>query len=1090
MKLSELRCIIKGIFENKRIPLSNKTYPNELHMIVLHGTWKAADSQADRGEFFLWGEDSSRPLKRRGRPPKISSGTAPTHHFQAADADILDILRSLDLQNNTSVSENAHPDDLTFLLPSYPKYPQPSPDMLREDENENSEETAELVLWKINGLSIPVEDAVLLFSSFTGAWMETDNFIIGSDLLFWGKTSKFAMELLSKQHFVPGIVTSGTRKSETFARWQYVLSEENDRTHMSMLSRSMPPVCTSYIDNIPESDEALLSDYLNAAIDGCIQNWIPDSQIRSKKAGLSEAWLRSLTTGEPIKVKSSKLKKLSLGMLSWKTPIEDIEKSDFRTCFRLEPPLPGNEDLDEDRSEDDSMNEDDYENFESDEWTLQYFLQASDDPSLLVPAEYVWNESGSTLQYLNRKFDYPQEKLLADLGKASHLFSPIEDSLHCERPETAYMNTQQAYMFLKETAPLLTDSGFGVIIPSWWNKGRAKSELGMKLNLKPKGDPKASRGSFNFNSIIDYDWQLALGGESISEDEFEYLSNLKIPLVRIRGQWMEVGTEEIKAALKLFKSGKSGEMRLSEAIRFGMGEMGTESGLPVNGFSASGWISDVLDKLSGNAGISELTQPGEFVGELRPYQIKGLSWLAFMRQYGLGACLADDMGLGKTIQMLALLLQDKNDGVDTPSLLICPTSVVGNWQREAMRFAPSLRVMVHHGTNRKKENEFISKAAGYDLVVSTYGLVHRDIDTLTQVEWNAVVLDEAQNIKNRFTKQSLAVRKLNAGYRVALTGTPVENRLSELWSIMEFLNAGYLSSADEFHRKFALPIERYNDKETSVRLRNVVQPFILRRLKSDPAIIKDLPEKIEMKVHCNLTKEQGTLYEAVVKNMLYKIENSAGIDRKGLVLSALMRLKQLCNHPAQFLGDGSRLPGRSGKLNRITEMMEEVLAEGDAALVFTQFAEMGKMLKKHFQEVFGQEVLFLYGAVSQKKREEMIMRFSKEDGPPIFVLSLKAGGVGLNLTRANHVFHFDRWWNPAVENQATDRAFRIGQTKNVQVHKFICDGTLEERIDEMIESKKALAENVIGTGERWLTEMTTEQLRDMFTLKREAVFDE
>ena len=307
---------------------------------------------------------------------------------------------------------------------------------------------------------------------------------------------------------------------------------------------------------------------------------------------------------------------------------------------------------------------------------------------------------------------------------------------------------------------------------------------------------------------------------------------------------------------------------------------------------------------------------------------------------------------------------------------------------------------------------------------------------------------------------------------------------------MEFLNTGYLGSADGFHRNFALPIERYNDKEAGIRLRNTVQPFILRRLKTDPTIIKDLPDKIETKVHCNLTKEQATLYEAVVKEMLRKIENSEGIDRKGLVFSALVRLKQLCNHPAQYLGDGSVLPGRSGKLNRITEMMEEVLAEGDAALVFTQFAEMGKMLKKHLQKEFGQEVLFLHGGVSLKKRDEMVSRFSEQGGPRIFILSLKAGGVGLNLTRANHVFHFDRWWNPAVENQATDRAFRIGQTKNVQVHKFICDGTLEERIDEMIESKKALAENVIGTGEGWLTEMSTEQLRDMFTLRREAVFDE
>ena len=608
--------------------------------------------------------------------------------------------------------------------------------------------------------------------------------------------------------------------------------------------------------------------------------------------------------------------------------------------------------------------------------------------------------------------------------------------------------------------------------------------------MKPKRDPKTSKGLFGFNSIIEYDWQLAIGGEPISEEEFENLVNLKEPLVRIRGQWVEVKKEDIAAAIKFFKSRNSGEMKLGEALRLSMGPGGSDTGLPVSGYSASGWLSGLFEQLSGKEGIKELQQPGDFVGELRPYQVKGFSWLAFLRQFGLGACLADDMGLGKTIQLLALLLKDKKEGIDKPTLLICPMSVVGNWQREAKRFAPALSVLVHHGINRKKETEFLSLAIKYDLVISTYALAHRDEEILSQIEWNGVVLDEAQNIKNQFTKQSQAVRRIQSNYRVALTGTPVENRLSELWSIMEFLNPGYLGTAEGFMRKFALPVERYNDKEAGTRLRGIISPFILRRLKTDPAIIKDLPDKIEMKVHCNLTKEQATLYEAVVKDMLRKIEESKGIERKGMVLSALVRLKQVCNHPAQFLGDGSSLPGRSGKLNRITEMLEEVLSEDDSALIFTQFAKMGGMLRSHFQKVFGQDVLFLHGGVPQKQRDQMVMRFSERNGPRIFILSLKAGGVGLNLTRASHVFHFDRWWNPAVENQATDRAFRIGQTKNVQVHKFVCDGTLEERIDEMIEDKKALAENIIGTGEGWITEMTTEQLKELFALRREAVADE
>ncbi len=1027
-------------------------------MIVLHGTWKPLETGKvkDRGKFFLWGESSSAPQRRRRQKEEPR-----THPFQAAHKDLLTAVESLDSGNGRISGKNALPDYVLLSLPSYSNSPQASPDLLR-DNGMGAEETVILSPWKVDGLTIQPEDAVLLLGSLSGAWTENGSAVIGTDLRFWSKISKFTMELLSKQHFVPGIVFSD---NSVFAQWQYVLNDEDERLRMSLLARSMPPVCRAVLQNsIPNTQEAFLSDFLNSAIDACIRSWIPISEIKSKKPGLSEAWFESLVTGEPIKAHASGLKKLHDGIISWEAPIHEIEKSEFRTCFRLEPPAP-----------------------EANTWNLRYFLQASNDPSLLVPAEKVWRESKDTLQFLNRKFDHPQEKLLADLGKASRLYPSIEDSLHSARPDAAQLTTQQAYAFLKEAAPLLTESGFGVLIPPWWNKGAPK--LGLKLNMKPRQDTKTTKGTFGLDSIISYDWQLALGGEPISEEEFENLVNLKEPLVRIRGQWVEVKKEDIAAAIKFFKSRKSGEMKLQEALRLNSG-YSEDTGLPVSGFSASGWLHELLERLSGRDGIKELPQPHDFIGKLRPYQVKGFSWLAFLQQYGLGACLADDMGLGKTIQLLALLLKDKGEGVDKPTLLICPTSVVGNWQREAERFAPSLNVMVHHGIKRKKEAEFVSEAAKYDLVISTYALAHRDEEILAQVEWNGVVLDEAQNIKNQFTKQSQAVRKLKSNYRAALTGTPVENRLSELWSIMEFLNPGYLGSAEGFRKNFALPIERYNDRAAVERLRNVVSPFILRRLKTDPTIIKDLPDKIEMKVHCNLTKEQATLYEAVVKDMLRRIEKSEGIERKGIVLSALLRLKQVCNHPALFLGDGSSLQERSGKLNRITEMLEEVIAEGDAALVFTQFAEMGGMLKAHFQKVFGQEVLFLHGEIPQKQRERMIMRFAEKNGPRIFVLSLKAGGVGLNLTRANHVFHFDRWWNPAVENQATDRAFRIGQTKNVQVHKFICEGTLEERIDEMIEDKKALAENIIGTGEGWLTEMTTEQLKELFTLRREAVLDE
>jgi SNF2 family DNA or RNA helicase len=439
-----------------------------------------------------------------------------------------------------------------------------------------------------------------------------------------------------------------------------------------------------------------------------------------------------------------------------------------------------------------------------------------------------------------------------------------------------------------------------------------------------------------------------------------------------------------------------------------------------------------------------------------------------------------------------MLLHMKEQGtLNGPVLLICPMSVVGNWWHELRRFAPSLRVLIHHGAGRLAGDAFRQEARKHDLVISTYALTARDRELLGSMHWQGVVLDEAQNIKNPSTKQAQAARSLPADFRVALTGTPVENRLSELWSIMEFLNPGYLGPAERFRKNFALPIERGNDAAAKGELRTLVQPFILRRVKTDPTIISDLPEKLEMKVYTSLMPEQATLYEAVVQDMLQQIESSEGIKRKGLVLSSLTKLKQICNHPAHFLGDNSPLADRSGKLARLEEMLEEVVAADDRALVFTQYAEWGRQLQTYLREHLGKDVLYLHGGTPRHIRDRLVNRFQNDRrGPPIFILSLKAGGTGLNLTRASHVFHYDRWWNPAVEQQATDRAFRIGQTRNVQVHKFISSGTMEERIDEMIESKRQLAEQIVGTGESWLTELSTDELRDLFSLRKEAVMAE
>jgi SNF2 family DNA or RNA helicase len=418
---------------------------------------------------------------------------------------------------------------------------------------------------------------------------------------------------------------------------------------------------------------------------------------------------------------------------------------------------------------------------------------------------------------------------------------------------------------------------------------------------------------------------------------------------------------------------------------------------------------------------------------------------------------------------------------------VCPVSILGNWEREAAKFAPDLRVHVHHGPERLDGVDLRRTVRRSDLVLTTYQLAARDREQLADLGWGRIVLDEAQHIKNPATRQSRAIRSLEAPQRLALTGTPVENRLSELWSIMDFCNPGMLGSQTGFRETFAVPIERLHDDEAAARLRRVTRPFVLRRQKTDRTIVADLPDKIEFDERCSLTREQGTLYGAVVEDMLQRIDESEGIERRSLVLQTMLRLKQVCNHPAHLLGDGSKLPGRSGKLQRLDELTDEVLAAGEKVLVFTQFAAWGRRLQDHLQHRHGRDVLFLHGGVPKAHRDRMVGSFQDPAGPALFVLSLKAGGVGLNLTAANHVVHYDRWWNPAVENQATDRAYRIGQRRDVVVRKLVCAGTLEERIAQLIEQKKDLAERVVGSGEGWLTELSTDELREVVSLGAGAV---
>ena len=967
---------------------------------------------------------------------------------------------------------------------------------------------------------------------------------LGSDLLYWAQASKLALELMARQKFVPDICASPD-DSQARAVWRPLWQSAQDVSRFRALADAMPLLCrVVWPPEEPESAQIVPSDvilrsFMDTSTDETVRGMLAmernirwaDSIARREfddaerrlleMAMLSNkrpacAWICSLNKEKPeIRLEPVRLDSVRRGISDWmaaaslrQAPASSAPSasaaSGFRTCFRLESPDVGTDSADRECSIDSC----------ADVWTLHYYLQAADDPSVLVPAARVWEESGGMLRFLGRRFENPHERLLADLGQAARYFPAIETSLDTATPESCKLSTAEAYSFLREVSPQLEQLGLGVLAPPWWERvSGGAARLGVRLEVRSRPVQGTGPGQanvaprFSLDSLVDYDWQAALGDEVMSKDEFRRLADLKVPLVRVRGEWVEISPEEVESAIAFWeqRARRRGltvrdvlTMSLAgadaEAVAVGpkTDRRAGEACLPVMGIEMDGALADLTSRLAAGERVEELPEPRTFSGALRPYQIRGLSWLAFLERWGLGACLADDMGLGKTIQLIALLLRAKEEGaLRAPTLLVCPTSVVGNWQRELARFGPSLEVMVHHGPNRLAANGFAQAAAACDVVLTTYALLPRDEPTLSQIRWNAVVLDEAQNIKNPEAKQSKSARSLSAEFRVALTGTPVENRLSELWSIMDFLNPGYLGSFADFRQRYAIPIERYRDAKASSRLRNLTRPFILRRVKTDPRIIQDLPEKQEAKVYPSLTREQVTLYEAVVRDMLGRIDSASGMERRGIILSTLLKLKQVCNHPAQFLHDKSSLDNRSGKLTRLAEMLEEAIGEGDRALVFTQFAEMGWMLQTYLARALDCEVLFLHGGVPQKARDKMIQRFQNDpSGPPVFILSLKAGGTGVNLTRASYVFHFDRWWNPAVENQATDRAFRIGQAKNVHVYKFVCPGTVEERVDQLIQEKKALAEEIIGTGEDWITEMSTDQLRDLFVLRRESLTED
>jgi superfamily II DNA or RNA helicase len=971
-----------------------------------------------------------------------------------------------------------------FFLWGEDRFPHPAVEQLASLGERSSARmvTDRSAVERVRGTAIPLVAGAAALAGVDAADLDR----LPPSVAAWSLAAKLGLDLIARERIVP--LLQQRRGPEMEARWGVSLTLREDHERFSSLARALPPAAHA-VPRAPETSQrpararrhvevwpphALLAHFADALADTLVRNAAtaapPHEGRRTREAAERESWEEqfagALRGPDPtLRLDAFLARTLPAVLRAWALPGRGMEAAHApRLCLKLDPP-----------------------DGTADAWTLAYFLQAPEDPSLIVPARRIWAARGERFRWMNRAFETPQEHLLRGLALAARLFPPIEESLTAMSPESASLTSDDAWRFISEAAPLLMESGTTVLLPAEMTAaGRRKLRLRMRVG-RTRAAPGVVTGGFAMDSLMDFQWEVALGDRALSREEFHQLVALKRPLIRWRGQWLVLNPREIAEVTRRFEQTRTGTLTAPQALAAALaGELPATDGETSAEVIAEGPLAALITRL--RAGGEPAPPPADLAGTLRPYQARGLHWLSSLAGLGLGGCLADDMGLGKTIQLIAFLLARRSihPADPRPSLIVCPTSVLGNWERELSRFAPTLPVVPHHGADRRAEA--ISGLPPHAVVLTTYSLLRRDAPLLGEMEWAVAALDEAQNVKNAVSQQARAARSLRATHRFALTGTPVENRLAELWSIMEFSLPGLLGPLERFRRRYAIPIERYRDDRVAGELRRLVGPFILRRIKSDPTIVPDLPSTQEMAVVCTLSREQATLYQAAVDEAMAEIESADGIQRRGRVLALLVALKQICNHPAHYLGEAGPLPGRSGKLDRLTEMLEETLAAGDRALIFTQFREMGDRLTAHLQQTLGTEALFLHGGVPRTARDAMVRRFREETaGPMLFVLSLKAGGTGLNLERASRVFHFDRWWNPAVEDQATGRAHRIGQRRVVQVYRLLTAGTVEERIDALLAGKRALADRVVGAGEAWITELSDAELRRLLSLSTDAV---
>ncbi len=1032
--------------------------------IVLHSHWTRAET------LFVWAEWEGN-LGKSGRPGGKHPGAMPAH-----------TLRTF-LQQAAGVGYVTRwkPESRTLKLPTQGNRPVPSKQILGAEafggDGEHREE-----IWEVSGYALDrlASADILLHPPRHEAWSQAFHFL--------ARLSDFVEELCARGRILPTLVEGPNGFS---SRWLPYFVDEEDLARREVLRKTIPPILLAEQPSQPArgrrrkrliaggqtfSAEECIDSVMGRLTDLMVRPVLQEEggrqalgELRSDPS-LAARWVTSLVELDgQVQGSSAGLAGLSEGLAAWQGSFAPERELPFELVLRLGEPLS-----------------------EEQDWGLAVWVRSKLETSLRYASSEVFDPDPILSRELGRFQEPLQNWLEAELRALAAVFPPLSRLSHDPTRSSLDLDTSSAYMFLKEASGRLAARGVVLEVPDWWQGARQKIGLQVAawpshISLNPRDRPLEMR------KLAHFTWKLALDDEhALSEDELRQLAKRKLPLVRLRGQWIEVPPEAHRAAMTMLEdSYRAGQdASVLEVLRRAAGFEAPPWKLPVQGFDRS----SVLFGLLGGPSESErkiVARPKGFQGTLRSYQSRGVAWLLKMAELGLGACLADEMGLGKTVQVLALLAECKARSLAHSKeelgtyLLVAPTSVLSVWETEAKRFCPDLKVFMHHGANRPKKGPGFEKVReANDLILTGYPLLAKDRSLLTKVHWRGVFFDEAQALKNPRTQASRAAQKLSSDSKIALTGTPVENRLADLWALFHVLEPGLLGTKSQFRGRFEIPIERHGDEESSALLRKLTAPFVLRRTKDE--VLTDLPEKEESRLFCSLTREQVTLYQAVLDDMLSKVEESHGMERRGLVLTTLTKLRQVCNHPLHLLQQPGPIEGRSGKLEKLKELLDDAMAQQEKVLVFTQYRVMGEILVECMEQRYGKKILFLHGGVSRIDRQKMVQRFQSDPDTHILLLSLKAGGTGLTLTAASRVIHYDRWWNPAVEDQATDRAHRIGQTRAVQVRKLVCRGTLEERLDRILRKKRKLAGRIVRSGESWITELSDHDLREMVSLAAPA----